>query len=194
MVSVRLLAVAFAAPLFAALTPQQIVDSLQVLTTKSQALQAPAQSITIINGPLIVIGLGPFPQIITGFGDIVSTATTAAAALPGTAQITTDADATAVADAFREFVRVHQVLLNILIGKAGLFQTVPVIGAPVAAALPQVEAIVDTVAFAIADLVDPTTQKQRLYTDRSSLKGTLTITVNSYDGLSLSKVKREFRA
>ena len=42
-----------------------------------------------------------------------------------------------------QFVRVHQVLLNILIGKAGLFQTVPFIGQPVAAVLRQVEAIVD---------------------------------------------------
>lgn len=45
----------------AAVTPQQVVGNIQALTTKSQALQAPAQSITIINGPLIIIGLGPFP-------------------------------------------------------------------------------------------------------------------------------------
>jgi hypothetical protein len=44
---------------------------------------------------------------------------------------------------FLQFVRVHQVLLNILIGKAGLFQTVPFIGAPVAAVLRQIEGVVD---------------------------------------------------
>jgi hypothetical protein len=32
-----------------------------MITQKSQALQAPAQSITVINGPLIIIGQGPFP-------------------------------------------------------------------------------------------------------------------------------------
>jgi len=42
-----------------------------------------------------------------------------------------------------QFVRTHQVLLNILIGKAGLFDTIPVIGAPVAAVLRQIEAVVD---------------------------------------------------
>jgi len=42
-----------------------------------------------------------------------------------------------------QFVRVHQVLLNILIGKAGLFQTVPFIGEPVAATLRQLESVVD---------------------------------------------------
>lgn len=42
-----------------------------------------------------------------------------------------------------QFVRVHQILLNILIGKAGLFNTVPLIGAPVAAILRQIEKVVD---------------------------------------------------
>jgi hypothetical protein len=42
-----------------------------------------------------------------------------------------------------QFVRVHQTLLNILIGKAGLFETVPFIGAPIAQVLRQVENVVD---------------------------------------------------
>jgi hypothetical protein len=43
----------------------------------------------------------------------------------------------------RQFVRVHQALLNILIGKAGLLQQVPLVGPPVAAVLRQVESVVD---------------------------------------------------
>jgi hypothetical protein len=42
-----------------------------------------------------------------------------------------------------QFVRVNQVFLNIMIGKAGLFNTVPVIGAPVAAELRKVERVFD---------------------------------------------------
>lgn len=38
---------------------------------------------------------------------------------------------------------VHQELLNVLIGKAGLFNTVPFIGQPVAAVLRAVESVVD---------------------------------------------------
>lgn len=63
--------------------------------------------------------------------------------MDGTSPITNVNDGTAIFDAFREFVRVHQVLLNILIGKAGLFNTVPFIGAPVAAVLRQIEGVVD---------------------------------------------------
>jgi len=61
MVSIRALALSLVVPLVSALTAQQIVQNIQTLTTKSQALQAPAQSISIVNGPLILIGQGPFP-------------------------------------------------------------------------------------------------------------------------------------
>lgn len=54
-------ALAISAPVLAQLSPAQVVDNLQVVTQKSQALQAPAQSITVVNGPLIIVGQGPFP-------------------------------------------------------------------------------------------------------------------------------------
>jgi hypothetical protein len=64
MVSLRSLAagaVLIAAPIIAALSPADVVGGLAQLTGKSQALQAPAQSISIVNAPLIIIGQGPFP-------------------------------------------------------------------------------------------------------------------------------------
>jgi hypothetical protein len=54
-------ALALSAPVMAALTPAQVVDNIKMLTQKSQALQAPAQSINAVNGPLVIIGQGPFP-------------------------------------------------------------------------------------------------------------------------------------
>jgi len=136
-------AIALTVPVMAQTTPAQVVDNIRMLTQKSQALQAPAQSINIINGPLILIGQGPFPQIIVGFTDIVTTTTTALAQMNGMAPVPAGAQSDAIFDAFREFVRVHQVLLNILIGKAGLFSTVPFIGQPIAAVLRQIENVVD---------------------------------------------------
>ncbi len=64
MVSLRSLVIGaalIAAPVLAALTPTQIADSLSALTKQAQDLQPVAQSITIVNAPLIVIGQGPFP-------------------------------------------------------------------------------------------------------------------------------------
>lgn len=42
-----------------------------------------------------------------------------------------------------QFVRAHQILLNILIGKAGILTNVPFIGPPVATVLRSVEGVVD---------------------------------------------------
>jgi len=176
---------AFAVPIVTAITPAQVVTNIQTLTTKSQALQAPAQSINIINGPLIVVGLGPFPPIISGFADIVTTATTAIASMQGMAPVPAGADSDAIFNAFREFVRVHQVLLNILIGKAGLFQTVPLIGQPVAAVLRQIENVVDTVTLGLVDNVQ--SRSQDLQSQGNSLHMTVENAIESYDGLSLSK-------
>jgi hypothetical protein len=98
--------VALSAPIAAQVTPAQVVSNIQMLTSKSQALQGPAQSISIINGPLIVIGLGPFPQIITGFTDIVTTATTAIAQMQGMAPVPAGQQSDAIFDAFREVITI----------------------------------------------------------------------------------------
>ena len=41
-------------------TPQQVADDINQLSQKSQALQGTAQSITVLNAPLIVLEEGPF--------------------------------------------------------------------------------------------------------------------------------------
>jgi hypothetical protein len=50
-----------AAPVMAALSPAELVERINALTKKSQALQAPVQSITIVSAPLIALGRGPLP-------------------------------------------------------------------------------------------------------------------------------------
>lgn len=46
---------------YAQLTAPQIVANINIITGQSQALQAPANSINILSGPLFLIGQGPFP-------------------------------------------------------------------------------------------------------------------------------------
>ncbi|KAI1131772.1 hypothetical protein F5Y10DRAFT_285694 [Nemania abortiva] len=188
--------IAMASTAMAAATPQQIADAITSITQKSQALQPTAQSVTILNAPLITIGQGPFPPLIAGFADIVSTANVLIAQLPGTAPIQKRGeqeharglsprgpDADLVFSAFREFVRVHQALLNILIGKAGILTTIPVIGQPVATALRGVEGVVDTIAIDIINLLQ--THSNDVASDANSLGATLDLAIQSYDSLSL---------
>lgn len=63
--------------------------------------------------------------------------------MQGIAAVPPGANADAMLEAFRGFVRVHQALLEILIGKAGLLSTVPFIGQPIAAVLRQIKSIGD---------------------------------------------------
>ncbi|KAI0862910.1 UVI-1 [Xylaria cubensis] len=171
-----------AASAMAALTPSQIADNLNTITVQSRNLQVVAQSITIVNAPLIIVGGGPFPKIISGFTQIVTTATVSINSWDGTAPITTDADAQLVFNAFRTFVRVHQDLLNILIGKAGLLESVPVIGPPVAAVLRQIESVVDTLAIDLINTVQVATTSKNIESDANSLGGTLDLCIEKYSG------------
>ncbi|KAK1640444.1 UVI-1 protein [Colletotrichum phormii] len=175
-------------------TPAQVVQNIDMVTKKSNDLIAPAQKISLLNGPLIIVGLGPYPvtnpflpcdkkTIITGFVDIVSTVTTALAQMQGMPPVPAGPQSDAIFEAFREFVRIHQMLLNVLIGKAGLFSTVPFIGAPIAAVLRQVENIVDTVAFALIDAVQ--SRATDLQVQAGMLTGTITTTIDRYQGLQL---------
>lgn len=43
------------------LSPKDIVKSIQTLTAKTQELGAPANTISVNNGPLLVVGQGPYP-------------------------------------------------------------------------------------------------------------------------------------
>lgn len=58
-------AAALVIPAIAQTTPAQVVQNIQLITQKSQDLQVPAQSVNTVNGPLIIIGRGPFPVCIT---------------------------------------------------------------------------------------------------------------------------------
>jgi hypothetical protein len=80
----------------------QIVAAIKDLTKRSQELQAPAQSITLINGPLVIIGQGPFPQIIKGLEEIMSTATAELARMKSTPAVAEGSDANTISDAYRE--------------------------------------------------------------------------------------------
>ncbi|KAI1430724.1 hypothetical protein GGR50DRAFT_683554 [Xylaria sp. CBS 124048] len=203
---------AMAATALATATPQQIADGLASITKKSLALQAPAQSVTIVNAALIVIGQGPFPSIIAGFNDIVDTATVLAksigaapskrsaddnnaalaaapVAVPVTVPVkmhardlmTRDANADLVDTAFREFVRVHQNLLNILIGKADILTSIPIVGAPVAQALRNDEGILDPIAIALINLFPA--QALDIQVQANSLGGTLDLAISKYTNL-----------
>ncbi|KAH7309196.1 UVI-1 [Stachybotrys elegans] len=158
---------------------QQVANNINQITTLSRNLQTPARSLTVLDGPLLAIGQGNFPPIIQGFTEIVNVGT---AFLNGmNPEQYNEADSTLIFDAFRTFVRVHQELLNILIGRAGLFSTVPFVGQPVSAVLRAVEGVVDALAFSLIDMAE--SAAQGLQQEADALGSTLDAAINAYSGL-----------
>ncbi|CAF9905319.1 MAG: hypothetical protein GOMPHAMPRED_003114 [Gomphillus americanus] len=145
-----------------------VKDSIIILTTKSQSCQGPANQITVVNVALAVSGFGPIPVVIQRLTDIVTTCGTTIQQFAGTKPYTEKGDQDIIFEAFRDFVKVHQDLLNILIGKGGLVPALlPFVGPPLAAVLRQIESVVDTIAFELIDAcearsTDLTAQKDAL--------------------------------
>ncbi|KAI9858239.1 MAG: hypothetical protein M1824_004409 [Vezdaea acicularis] len=163
------------------LAAPDVVSAIDVVTAKSQSAQGPANQINIINIALAVTGQGPIPNVIARLSDIITTVTTTITALAGTSPFTVKSDEDAIVKSLTTFVQVHQALLNILIGKAGLVPNLlPFVGPPLAAVLRQLESVVDTIAFEIIDLVpdngaDATKQKD-------SLDVTLQASIDAWNG------------
>jgi len=102
------------------MTPTEIISVILALKAKSQALHPKAQSITLADGPLITSGQGTYPQLIAGLHEIISTATNFITDIGGSPPVEGN-EAASIANAFKDFVHVHQVLLHSLTVKAGLF-------------------------------------------------------------------------
>ncbi|KAM0329498.1 hypothetical protein ACHAQA_004807 [Verticillium albo-atrum] len=78
-----------------------------------------------------------------------------------------------VCDVFRDFVSVHQMLLNTIIGKTSFFSQTP-FTAPITAVLRIIEGGVDKLAFGIIDLVP--TCSEGLMSDKKKLDATFKTT------------------
>jgi len=153
-------ALALATGIAAQATPTQVVADIESLTTKTLALQPQADMITLVNGPLIIIGQGPFPKLIQGFVDIVQTGSNSIQSQKASRPVPAGADADAITKAWtrvrflrgvarrltltkKQFSTAHSKLLNTMTQKAKLLNTVPLVGAPIAAVLRQDDGMID---------------------------------------------------
>jgi hypothetical protein len=164
-------------------TAPELVSSIQALTGKCNALQAPANSVTVVNGPLILSKQGPYPQIISGLQDIVQVATSSYGGIGNVAPYLPGAESDSIYDAFHEFVEAHQSLLAILIAKAGLFQNMPAISSPVVEVLRSLENVLENTI--VANLI---TRVQSRAADFQGLASGLDVTmgnaIQAYQGLA----------
>ncbi|KAK0709851.1 hypothetical protein B0T26DRAFT_805480 [Lasiosphaeria miniovina] len=180
-----------AVPALAAVTPAELVKNLHLLTQQSKALQGPAQSINLVNTPLILIGQGPYPIVIAGLNNMTQTATADISTMQGSAPVTASPDAVAIAGAFRNFVQTHVGLLKILTGKAGLLDRIP-IGEPVVQTLEANQNVLDAGGLSPVDSIQSAADRNQIAADRKSLESAFQAAISAYRGIA-GPTKRHVR-
>ncbi|KAI1080815.1 hypothetical protein F5B20DRAFT_580054 [Whalleya microplaca] len=133
----------------ASLTCDDVVSNVHQVTVVSSSTNTLAGSINI--GNFFTVG----PQIIANFNQIVTLVQADIVSMKGVNGKNTvfqPKEQLDICEAFRQFVVVHQQLLDTIIGKHSILAATP-FTAPIAAVLRTIEAGVDTLAFGIIDLV-----------------------------------------
>ncbi|KAK4152756.1 hypothetical protein C8A00DRAFT_34539 [Chaetomidium leptoderma] len=167
--------------------------SLRSLITGAVALMAApimaaptrscSKNIGIANSHLTPIDHGPLPKVLSGLANIAAIGSDMMGELEGRSPAPESADDTLVFEAFREFARGTETLLNILIGKAGILEKVPLVDQPMATVLREVEGVVDTIAITTIDLVK--SKATELESEAESLEKTFDVCIGKYEGLKV---------
>ncbi|KAI8721737.1 hypothetical protein NCS52_00316000 [Fusarium sp. LHS14.1] len=158
----------------AAIAPSDIVKTLETVTDLSSDTNDIAKTIT---NPVQIFTA--VPKLIGSFKNIITTVTDAISML-GDLPEDTDfpkSGQSEICEAFTGFVKVHQNLLETIIGKKGLLSSTP-FTAPIAAVLRVLEGVVDKVAFTIIGTVP--TCEESAKKDLEALDKTLGETIDTY--------------
>jgi len=185
-------AIALLSSAAAALSATDVVNDLAALTSKTLLLQAPASSINILNGPLYILGIGPFPTIVTGLTDIEKTGGLDAISMLNVPALTDPTDESNIYYAYRAFTSAQVTLFTTLNNKADLFAALPLIGLPIASVLRLVKGTLDTLSLNVLTLAP--NQAVNIAFQQALLDEALSKVINTYDGLELKKRAVPFKA
>jgi len=157
----------------------QVVGAINAIADLSVKARGTIQGLdvtplTIILHPDVIATIG---QQFVGIATLVqadisamATSPIGALAVEGQAQVCTT---------FKTFVKIHQDLLNVVIGKTGLIQSLG--GAPIAAALRGLETVVDTIAIELINAVPTCANVDGgLKSDAAALKVTISAAICAY--------------
>ncbi|KAJ6533701.1 hypothetical protein B0H19DRAFT_1272341 [Mycena capillaripes] len=134
----------------AALTVTDVVINIGVVTSVSVNINSVLSGISTSTTARDVASMGQ--TIVAQFNVIIDRLRTDITTMQATPPFTAQADCNAIVVALRDFVLVHQALLATVIGKHAIFAQF-VFTAPIAAVLRALEAIIDSFAFAMIDLI-----------------------------------------
>ncbi|EPQ53676.1 hypothetical protein GLOTRDRAFT_94857 [Gloeophyllum trabeum ATCC 11539] len=154
--------------------PQAVITNVKAVTKISADLRVVVARTTVTNV------FSQAPTIVTTLQKIVSTVTSAVSSIsvsdpkPFTEEVSTE-----VVEVLTEFVKVHQALLQTIIGKHGLLARFA-FATPVRLALVAIEKVVDSFAFAIINLIPTGSKKSEAQRQIASLDVTLKASIKTY--------------
>ncbi|CDO71865.1 hypothetical protein BN946_scf184940.g12 [Trametes cinnabarina] len=153
---------------------KSIVMGVESVTTLSDSARKTTVSLSVGNA------VSEFPVIVKDINKIVSTVGQLTTTIQkGSGKPLPEQGAKDVVAALTTFVKVHQALLNAIIGKHSLASKF-VFTAPIAAALRAIEAGVDTFAFALIDLIPTGEETTAANKQFASLQVTIKAAVKEY--------------
>ncbi|KAK7534203.1 uncharacterized protein J3D65DRAFT_632745 [Phyllosticta citribraziliensis] len=198
---------------------QSVIEAINKVTLLSENLQPAAKQLfadsTSANGRRSEPGfldtrapLTPLTDLLRGLREVISTLTPAVPRITVLPPFPPGCDTDAIVVALTSFVRVHQALLNIIIGRSGLLESSPfaeaayaaevtaflsadggsaslearqfnTVGSTIAAVLRGVEGIVDQLAFALIDLIPARSECAK--GQKSAIDGTLDEAIDAYE-------------
>ncbi|KAM3068826.1 hypothetical protein ACMFMG_010991 [Clarireedia jacksonii] len=128
------------------MTSAVVVANINTIKVRSADLTVTVEGIKF--SPLAIIQPATFKLVVDGFTGIITIASNDITAMQTTPiGDLTVAGQTDVCDAFRDFVKVHQNLLSVLISKSGILTQLG--GGPIAEVLRSLEEVVDSLALGI---------------------------------------------
>jgi len=180
-------ALLFAQSTFAALTVDQVVTNIGIVTLVSGEANSALGLIDINTiDPSTIETTGQ--TLVNSFNTIISDLAADVAAMQATPPIADDDLGTVtqpIVDALTTFVGVHQALLSTVIGKHTIFAQFGVTS-PIAAVLRSLEAGIDAFAFAMIDMIP--TRKTDVENDQNQLDESVGNTITLYVQLCIPSV------
>ncbi|KAI0015766.1 hypothetical protein F4780DRAFT_783841 [Xylariomycetidae sp. FL0641] len=169
----------------AAVTPDAIVQTLNLFESDAEALQKPASKVSAADVILLPLGKGPLNEVVQGFSDALIIGAGVSEQLNGTAPITDADDADAVLAAYGGFARAHEELFDILARNAGLFQLMPNkvrVGKPVYTALSSVKALIDGVSGFLVNTIKVTNVTSEITVQQAEIDDSVEQAIKKYEG------------
>ncbi|KAK4170473.1 hypothetical protein QBC43DRAFT_306288 [Cladorrhinum sp. PSN259] len=196
MISIRNIITAIMTVILAQAVPASasIIHLLGPLIYRTGLIVAPAISVSILNGPLIAVNQGPFPEIIAKYTDYINSTDTATDQIDGLVFYTEGGDVPDEVTYYYQMLAGNQIsLLNLLRDKAALFTLLPIIGQPITALLRDGQRATDALGAKIVDAVNSDEYaglNTQIVTSRAAINAAYARTIQSYDGL-IGLKKRE---